>query len=578
MTDYKSLKKSAKEARDRAGLKDISFALLGDTATQFLKTAIEGYGAMLSYRADVYESEYDVIDSEVLDENSGLYESARDIVIIYMSPQKAYESFTALEMPKRRGFAEEYAGRIRGYWDTIKERTSSAIIQFGMNGINGHVMGDFANRQEDSFEFQLEKLKYLMMCEAAKREGVYLLDLDRIERILGRDVFTDMRFYYDARMAISTEALPYVAKGVYDIALAIKGQIKKCVIFDLDNTIWGGVIGDDLLSGIELGELGDGRIYSDIQRYLLELKKRGIILAVCSKNDEETAKEPFLEHPDMILGLDDIAVFVANWEDKASNIRYIQETLNIGMDSMVFLDDNPFERELVREMTEDITVPELPEQKAEWLNYLSDLNLFEVASYSEGSDRTRQYREESLRRSEQKKYSSIDDYLKSLDMEAECASFDEFRFPRIAELSQRSNQFNLRTVRYTEDEIRRIAESDGYLTRYYSLKDRFGDHGLISAVIIKKTKDDEGFIDTWFMSCRVLKRGMEEFIINDIVALCKEAGIRKLVGEYLATKKNGMVEHIYADMGFDDLGEGRYAVDCGTFTKRKTYIRSSLRP
>jgi HAD superfamily phosphatase (TIGR01681 family) len=285
---------------------------------------------MLSYRADVYESEYDVIDSEVLDENSGLYESARDIVIIYMSPQKAYESFTSLEMPKRSSFAEEYAGRIRGYWDTLKERTSSAIIQFGMNGINGHVMGDFANRQEDSFEFQLEKLKYLMMCEAAKREGVYLLDLDRIERILGRDAFTDMRFYYDARMAISTEALPYVAKGVYDIALAIKGQIKKCVIFDLDNTIWGGVIGDDLLSGIELGELGDGRIYSDIQRYLLELKKRGIILAVCSKNDEETAKEPFLRHPDMILSLDDIAVFVANWEDKASNIRYIQETLNIG--------------------------------------------------------------------------------------------------------------------------------------------------------------------------------------------------------------------------------------------------------
>ncbi len=576
MIDYKRLKKNAKEAKDRAGLTDVSFALLGDTATQFLKTALTGYGVECGIRADIYESEYDVIESEIIDPDSMLYEKPGDFIILYMSTEKAYDSFTGYEEDRRRDFADDYIKRIRGYWDVIKERTNAKIIQLGFNRIAAGVMGSYGNRQESAFEFQLNKLRYLLSLEASRYEGVYILDLEDTALRLGRSGFCDMRFYYDARMSISTDALPYVAKGIYDIVLAVRGQVKKCLILDLDNTLWGGVIGDDLINGIEIGELGDGRIYSDIQRYCLELKKRGVILAICSKNDEETAKEPFYKHPDMILHLEDIAMFVANWDDKVSNIRYIQETLNIGMDSIVFLDDNPFERNLVREMTEGITVPELPESKAEWVEYLCGLDLFEVASYSEGSDRTKQYREEALRRSEKKNYTDIDEYLKSLDMTAVSEAFDEFHYPRIAELSQRSNQFNLRTVRYTEDDIRKIAEDEGYITRYFTLKDRFGDHGLVSAVIIKKNDDGSGFIDTWFMSCRVLKRGMEEFIMNETVKAAKEVGLLRLTGEYLPTRKNKMVENIYAEMGFEktDSDEGsRFMTDLNEYKENKTYIK-----
>ncbi|MBQ8955349.1 MAG: HAD-IIIC family phosphatase, partial [Lachnospiraceae bacterium] len=348
---------------------------------------------------------------------------------------------------------------------------------------------------------------------------------------------------------------------------------KKCVVLDLDNTVWGGVIGDDGLAGIEIGELGRGHVFTDLQLWLKQLKDRGILLAVCSKNNEDTAKEPFLKHEEMVLRLSDFAIFVANWEDKASNIRYIQQTLNIGMDSLVFIDDNPFERNLVRSMIPEICVPELPNDPAQYLSFLQGCNLFETASYSsEDADRTGMYQAEAKRRESEAAFASMDDYLISLDMEGYAAPFDELHYPRIAQLTQRSNQFNLRTVRYTEEDIARIASDDKYVTLYYMLKDKFGDHGLVSVVIMERTTDEEFFIDTWLMSCRVLKRGMEEFIINRLVEEAVYKGAKRIKAEYIPTPKNKMVEHIYDEMGFDCIGEGLYSLDIDKFNKLKTYI------
>lgn len=390
---------------------------------------------------------------------------------------------------------------------------------------------------------------------------------------IGRDVFYDEKYYYSAKMPISLAALPEAAKLVTDVLAALQGRVRKCVVLDLDNTLWGGVIGDDGLSGIEIGELGAGHAFSEFQMWLRELKNRGILLAVCSKNNEAAAKEPFEKHPEMVLRLSDISMFVANWEDKASNIRYIQQTLNIGMDSMVFLDDNPFERNMVRGLIPEITVPELPEDPAQYLTALKRLNLFETASFSEeDSSRTAQYQAEAGRAALQKQFASIDEYLIGLEMEAEAKPFDPFHYPRIAQLTQRSNQFNLRTVRYTEAEIEEAARQETTLTRYFTLRDKFGDHGLISVVILQKQDSDTLFVDTWLMSCRVLKRGMEEFIINSVIQAAKEAGYRRVVGEYLKTAKNAMVEHIYEHLGFRPLGENTYEVLVDEFHPSKTYI------
>lgn len=571
---YNELKKSIKRNKDKEYKDNLSIAVLGDTATQFISTAIEGMGYEYGIRADVYDAEYDSIDTEILDSSSALYEKPRDFVVIYMSAEKLYEHYQDTSVTDRASFAQNIAERIENNWRVLAGNYSAKIIQFNFIKTDTGVFGNFALKEKSSFEYQLLKLNYRLSELAAEYKNVFILDLDSIQTGFGKTAFCDKKFYFQARMAMGFEPIVETVKQLYDIMLALKGKLKKCLILDLDNTLWGGVIGDDGLKGIEIGELGTGRAYTDLQRWCKELEKRGILLAVCSKNDEDTAKEPFEKHPDMVLHMEDFAIFVANWEDKASNIRYIQKTLNIGMDSLVFVDDNPFERNLVRELIPEITVPELPEDPSEYLSYLQSLHLFETVSFSdEDYKRTEQYRTEAERKKAGEYFSNIDDYLESLQMEAEARPFDDFHFPRIAELSQRSNQFNLRTIRYSEEDIKNMADSGDYITLYFTLKDKFGEYGLISAVIVKKNSLSEGFIDTWFMSCRVLKRGMEEFIINTLIETVKEAGIKRLVGEYIPTPKNKMVSDIYARMGFMPEDDGKYSVDVYKYIPKPVHIK-----
>jgi FkbH-like protein len=383
--------------------------------------------------------------------------------------------------------------------------------------------------------------------------------------------------YVSTEMILSMDALPYVASRVMDIVGAIKGQFKKCLILDLDNTVWGGVIGDDGLEGIQLGHgLGIGKAFTEFQMWVKKLKARGIIICVASKNNEDTAKEPFEKHPDMILKLEDIAVFMANWETKVDNIRAIQQILNIGFDSMVFLDDNPFERNIVREHIPEITVPELPEDPGEYLEYLYSLNLFETASYSGADkDRTKQYQVEAQRVSLSKTFTNEADFLKSLNMISQVSGFTKFNTPRVAQLSQRSNQFNLRTIRYTEADIAALAADPKVIDLSFTLEDKFGDNGLIAVVIMKEQDSDTLFVDTWFMSCRVLKRGMENFTLNTMVEEAKAKGYKRIIGEYLPTAKNKMVDAHYPNLGFTPIADSQsaqYLLDVDNYIPRECYI------
>jgi FkbH-like protein len=281
----------------------------------------------------------------------------------------------------------------------------------------------------------------------------------------------------------------------------------------------------------------------------------------------------------MVLKLDDIAVFQANWETKVDNIRTIQRILNIGFDSMVFLDDNPFERNMVRENIEGITVPELPEDPGEYLEYLYSLNLFETASYSlADKDRTRQYQVEAQRVSLAKTFHNEADFLKSLAMASTVEGFTRFNTPRVAQLSQRSNQFNLRTVRYTEDDIARLAADPMVIDLSFTLEDKFGDNGLIAVIIMRLQDADTLFVDTWFMSCRVLKRGMENFTLNTMVRRARAAGYKRIVGEYLPTPKNKMVEEHYPSLGFTKI-EGaptaQYVLEVEDYQDRECYIETN---
>ena len=349
-------------------------------------------------------------------------------------------------------------------------------------------------------------------------------------------------------------------------------KFKKCLIIDLDNTIWGGIIGDDGMENIQLGSLGIGKAFSEFQYWVKKLKNRGIIVAVCSKNTESVAREPFEKHPEMVLKMEDIAVFVANWENKADNIRNIQSILNIGFDSMVFLDDNPFERNMVRENLPDVCVPELPEDPADYLEYLYGLNLFETISFSnEDTERTKLYQIEAQRNNVQKKFANEDDFLKNLDMISLVEPFTKFNTPRVSQLSQRSNQFNLRTVRYGDADIERLSSDSNYFTFSFTLEDKFGDNGLICVIILQKESPKVLFIDTWFMSCRVLKRGMENFVLNTLVETAKENGFTTLKGEYLQTPKNEMVKDHYQNLGFKE-NNSLWELDINSYENKKNFI------
>lgn len=563
MITFKELKRNLK--KDVSTLPIIKVSLLGDTATQFLATAIKGEGIERGYNIDLFEAEYNQVERQVLDPTSDLYAHDAKYTVVFQSTHKLLEQYSLKPASEWSALADERISFIR----TICENVGGKIIYYNYPEIEDTVFGSYANKVSSSFSYQLRKLNYELMNLAQEYPNLFICDIAGIQNKFGRDFMFDSTVYVSTEMILSIDALPYVASRTLDIISSIEGKFKKCLILDLDNTVWGGVVGDDGWENIQIGHgLGIGKAFSEFQQWVKKLKNRGIIVCVCSKNDEDKAKEPFEKNPEMVLKLDDISVFVANWENKADNIRTIQSILNIGFDSMVFLDDNPFERNMVRENVPGVTVPELPEDPGEYLEFLYTQNLFETASYSSADkDRTKQYQVEAQRVATAKKFTNEGDFLKSLEMVSEVSGFTSFNTPRVAQLSQRSNQFNLRTVRYTEDQITAIENDPKQKGFAFTLEDKFGDNGLIAVVILQEKDTETLFIDTWFMSCRVLKRGMENFTLNTIVEYAKANDYKKIIGEYLPTPKNVMVAEHYTGLGFTKMEGTVRSTDSGTGTQ-----------
>ena len=575
MQSFKQLRRICKDREVLSGAPRM--ALVGDTATQFLATALRGESISRGFDLNLFEAEYNQVERQFLDPTSELYAFDADYIVLFQSTHKLGEYHSSLSDAEQSQLATNRLDFVASICQN-PQMVGKKLICMNYPEIDDAVFGSYANQVESSLTYQVRKLNCGLMELAREFPNLFVCDIAAVQNKIGRDCMFASNVYVSTEMVLSIDALPYVASRAIDIVSALRGQFKKCLILDLDNTVWGGVIGDDGLEGIQLGHgLGIGKAFTEFQMWVKKLKQRGIIICVASKNNEEIAKEPFEKHPDMVLKLDDIAVFMANWETKVDNIRAIQQILNIGFDSMVFLDDNPFERNMVRENIPGITVPELPEDPGEYLEFLYGENLFETVSYSgTDKDRTNQYQVEAKRMSLQKTFTNEADFLKSLNMVSEVSGFTKFNTPRVAQLSQRSNQFNLRTVRYTEADIEALAADKNVIDLSFTLEDKFGDNGLIAVVIMKKQDEETLFVDTWFMSCRVLKRGMENFTLNTMVEQAKAKGYKRIVGEYLPTPKNKMVETHYPNLGFktvNDVTTAQYVLDVETYNPRECYIK-----
>ncbi|MDB6017062.1 MAG: hypothetical protein JWR19_1551 [Pedosphaera sp.] len=540
-------------------------AVLADTASQLLAGSLRGYARHLGFKLELFEGEFDQIEMAVFDPASTLHMFRPETVIIYLAAEKMGVKFGTYSVKERGALASEFASRVRGLHQTLSTQGYQTLF-FNLADPGDGVFGNYGNKVAWSFQNQIRLCNLELARLAEEASDCHVFDLAALQSAQGRNALFDPKLYFTAKFALTPGILPLVAREVVKMLTARKGSFLKCVILDLDNTLWGGVVADDGLDRIQIGELGLGPAFTAFQSWLKQLRDRGIVLAVCSKNDEANAREPFMRHPDMVLQLEDIAVFKANWQDKATNIREIKSIIDIDYGAMMFLDDNPAERHLVRESFPTMTVPELPEDPSEYVSYLIGLNPFETASYTaKDARRTNEYQVEAKRHAEREKFVDLNDFLRSLEMRALVQPFLPFNFPRVAQLTQRSNQFNLRTVRYTEKQVETLANSAAHVTLAFELKDRFGDNGLISVVILE-ILGETFFVDTWLMSCRVLGRGVEQFVLNTIVERAREHGIKRVTGEYLPTTKNGMVKDHYSKLGFAPEAANRWVLEAASYT------------
>jgi FkbH-like protein len=387
--------------------------------------------------------------------------------------------------------------------------------------------------------------------ESIAGSGDYLFDVASLAEDVGLERWHDPAHWYTARLPFSQRFVPLYSEFLARLIAALRGKSRKCLVLDLDNTIWGGVIGDDGLDGIVLGEGNPkGEAFLAVQRTALDLRERGIVLAVASKNDDAVAREPFRKHPDMLLREEHIAVFQANWNDKANNLKAIAAALDIGIDALVLLDDNPVERAYVRGVLPEVGIPELPHDPALYPRALLFGGYFEAVAFSQ-EDRARAdaYEANARRAQLRTQVADICEFLKSLDMAISFAPFDATGRSRIAQLINRSNQFNLTTRRYSENEVAAMEADPGVFTLQVRLADRFGDNGMIS-IVICRDREDSWEVDTWVMSCRVLGRRVEEAVLAEIVRAARSAGKTAILGDYIDSGRNSLVSDHYRKLGF----------------------------
>jgi FkbH-like protein len=535
-------------------LKPVRIAILAASTVDHFAEVFKYWLAREGFAAEIWIAPFDTVAATVLDASSPLYTFAPDVVWLFTTARDV-----RIEAVDDRQVDDAVAAAVRhtaSLWQALQSHLDCTILQNNADIPAFDNLGNHAAQARFSSRNLLRR--YNLELAASAPNGVVLFDLEHVSALCGKERWVDSRYWYHSKHAFALDNYGAVAFQASRTISALKGRARKCLVVDLDNTLWGGTIGDDGLIGIALGTGPDGEAFADFQQWLRSLKERGVILAVCSKNEEEIAKEPFRRHPDSRLSLEDFAVFRANWNNKVDNISDIASILNIGLDSFVFVDDNPVERDLVRSHLPMVAVPELPQDPAGYIEAIERHRYFETVGLSaEDKERTRFYRENAARTELMGSFTDVGQYLRSLAMVADIGDLDGFHLPRMAQLINKSNQFHLTGTRYSEAELQRLSGLPGHAVRYYKLADRFGDNGLISVVVLAAQPGGEALIDTWVMSCRVLGRTMEEFICNDVFVTAQRMGCRAVAGRYVPTAKNKLVAGLYERLGFQKTGDDK---------------------
>lgn len=557
-----------------AGLDTLKLGVLGDGTLSLLGPAVAGSALRHGAAIQIIEGDYSRAVQEATDPDSSLRQAGLDMALVASDARLLGLDRAAADREEVKARVDGAFERIKMIADGLRGSVRSTILVQSVVPPLEPLFGSY-DRIEKGSPFAMVEALNLRLAEWAAAGGCVLVDVARLASVVGYENWHDPRHWHASKLSFSPDVIPAYADVVARTIGAVLGKTRKCLVLDLDNTLWGGVIGDDGLTGIQLGQgSATGEAFVAIQRLALELRNRGIVLAVCSKNEEEVARGPFREHPDMLLTEEHIAVFQANWTDKAANLRVIAEALNIGLDALVFLDDNPAERAQVRRELPQVAVPELPDDPALYPRMLASAGYFEAVAFStEDRERAGYYQANARRAATLQATGDMDSYLASLSMVCTINKVDPLTRPRVAQLINKSNQFNLTTRRYSEIEVA-AAEADAarHLIQV-RLADTFGDNGIISVIFADKGSDTWS-IDTWLMSCRVLGRRVEEAVLAHLVRAASAEGASILTGRFIPSAKNKMVSDHYDRLGFDRVdesidGEVVYELDLRSYVAPK---------
>jgi len=529
---------------------DKNIAVLGGSTTNDIVDVLELFLLNNGIKPKFYQSEYGQFWQDAMFSNAELDSFNPDIIYIHTSNRNIINYPTVKDAKKEiDSMLNEQFEYFSSMWDNLNDKFSCTIIQNNFEMPFYRLLGNKDVSDIHGRTNYLNRLNNLFYDYANNHSNFFINDINYISASYGLEKWADTFFWHMYKYSLSVPAIPYLSFSISNIVKSIFGKNKKAFVLDLDNTLWGGVIGDDGAEGVAIGkETSMGQVYYEFQEYAKQHKDLGVLLCVNSKNDHENALIG-LNHPEGHLKPDDFIVIKANWENKDDNIIAIAEELNILPESLVFVDDNPVERGIVEAQIEGIAVPSI-DSVENYIKVIDKSGFFEVTNFSDDDiKRNDMYVANAKRAKLNKSFENYEDYLLSLDMKAEIKEFENIYLPRITQLTNKSNQFNLTTKRYQEQEIKEVMESKDHIALYGKLVDKFGDNGIIS-VVIGKQEDTTLHMELWLMSCRVLKRDMEFAMMDDVVRRASDRGIEKVKGYYYKTAKNNMVKEFYGKFGF----------------------------
>lgn len=559
---YKFLSENSQQKLE--GMKKIRIALLSSFTISGFKEVLFVQCHKENIHADIYVGEYAQYNQEILDPNSSLYQHQPDLIFLFIDAAAFLGDyiFQAYDYSPedRRVFIDNKLSELINLIRTLEKSSSATVVVHNFETPVYSPMGILEDKQEFGLRESVESFNRSLCVEFRSDPRVYVYDFQSKITQIGRNHLVDDRMYYIGDIKVAFQAINYITADYVSYVKAVLFLSRKCLVLDLDNTLWGGVLGEDGIEGIQLGPSSEGRVFWELQKYILSLYQRGIVLAINSKNNRDDVLEVLRNHPHMILKEEHFASMQINWIDKAQNMVAIADEVNIGLDSIVFVDDDKFNREIVSRAIPEIRVVDLPDDPAGYLTALQKLDDFVVLQLTdEDKLRGKMYAQNRQRKEFERVATDINEYLAGLEMKVVFSEVTDMNLGRLSQLTQKTNQWNMTTKRYTEDEFRAIAKSSKFYIRGMSVKDRFGDNGLVGLIIIEK-EDDNWKIDTWLMSCRVIGRRLEEVMLEDVLSAAQSAKIRMLVGTFVPTKKNAPAQDVYKRLGFTELG-GKWQYD-----------------